>query len=62
MKDDPRQLNDRAEAMMGEEKWAEAIKLLESRPRMLERDAGLSWNLGWAYFKLGDWKVAQRHF
>jgi Flp pilus assembly protein TadD len=61
MERDTKHLNDRAEALMGEEQWAQAIKLIESQPEIFERDADLSWNLGWAYFKLGDWKAAQRH-
>lgn len=54
------QLNERAEELMDAEQWAEAIKLLESKP-LFETDAELSWNLGWAYFKLGDLTTAQLH-
>jgi hypothetical protein len=46
---------------MVDEQWAEAIKLIESQPLLFERNAELSWNLGWAYFKLEDWKAAQVH-
>ena len=38
-----------------------AIELIESKPLLFERSAELSWNLGWAYFKLEDWKAAQTH-
>jgi len=61
MENDCKEVNDRAQALMGEEQWTEAIKLIESQPQMFERDADLSWNLGWAYFKLGNWKTAQHH-
>ena len=55
------QLNERAEELMDAEQWTEAIQLLESQPQLFQSDAQLSWNLGWAYFKLGDWKTAQLH-
>jgi uncharacterized protein HemY len=38
-----------------------AIELHESMPLLVETDAELSWNLGWAYFKPEDWKAAQVH-
>ena len=46
---------------MDAEQWSEAIKLIESEPLLFEKDAELSWNLGWCYFKLEDWKAAQGH-
>ena len=61
MERESKQLNERAEALMDAEQWTEAIMLIESEPLLLETNAELSWNLGWAYFKLGDWKTAQLH-
>ena len=61
MGDDATQLNNRAEKLMQKEQWAEVVRLIESQPQMLERDDVLSWNLGWAYFKLGDFKSSQLH-
>ena len=46
---------------MDEERWNDAINLIESQPSLFELDAKLSWHLGWAYFKLEDWKSAQIH-
>jgi predicted Zn-dependent protease len=56
-----KKLSEKAQALMQEERWTEAINLIESRPSLFENDAELSWNLGWAYFKLEDWKSAQVH-
>jgi Flp pilus assembly protein TadD len=61
MEPETQQLNERAEALMDAEQWTEAIELIESKPLLFESDAELSWNLGWAYFKLDDWKTAQSH-
>jgi len=46
---------------MREERWRDAINLIESYPSHIAKDAELSWNLGWAYFKLEDWNSAQVH-
>ncbi len=61
MNETPEELNDRAQVLMDEERWTEAIALLESHPSIVESHAELSWNLGWAYFKEGNWKTAQQH-
>jgi len=61
MKNESKKLDEEAQALMQEERWSDAINLIESRPSLFERDATLSWNLGWAYFKLEDWKSAQVH-
>jgi len=55
------ELNKQAQDLMDAEQWAQAIKLIESKPLRFEDDAELSWNLGWAYFKLENWKAAQVH-
>ena len=56
-----KELNERAKAVMAEERWREAIEIIEAEPKLLEADASLSWNLGWAYFKLDDYVSAERH-
>ena len=61
MENESKQLNEQAQELMQEELWVDAIKLIESQPSLLERHAELSWNLGWAYFKLENWKAAQVH-
>ena len=45
---------------MQEERWSDAIALIHSKISH-ETDAELSWNLGWAYFKLGDYAAAELH-
>ena len=57
----PQELNERAQALMSEEQWVEAIALIESQLQTFENDAELCWNLGWAYFKLDSWKTAEEH-
>jgi hypothetical protein len=59
--DAAKELNRRAEAVMAEERWREAIEIIEAEPGLLEVDASLSWNLGWAYFKLDDYAAAELH-
>ena len=61
MENESKKLNEKAQALMQEERWSDAINLIESRPSLFEKDAELSWNLGWAYFKLEDWKSAQAY-
>ena len=61
MENESKQLNDKAQDLMQEERWTDAITLIQSHPSLFEQDAELSWNLGWAYFKLGNWKTAQVH-
>jgi protein O-GlcNAc transferase len=61
MENESEQLNEQAQELMQEERWVDAIKLIESHPSLLEQHAELSWNLGWAYFKLENWKAAQMH-
>ncbi len=61
MDDAAKELNTRAEAIMAEDRWREAIEIIEAEPRLLKADASLSWNLGWAYFKLDDYAAAERH-
>lgn len=53
-------LHERVDELMGAEKWSEAIGLIE-KSNLCEADARLSWNLGWAYFKLENWRLAENH-
>jgi hypothetical protein len=62
MENESKQLNEQAQELMQEERWIDAIKLIESQPSLFERHAELSWNLGWAYCKLENWKAAQVPF
>ena len=55
------ELRERAEAIMSEESWLEAINLLQTQPELIEHDYALSWDLGWAYFKLEDYELAESH-
>ena len=55
------ELLERAEAIMSEEKWREAVNLLEAQPDLIEHNYALSWDLGWAYFKLEDYESAESH-
>jgi Flp pilus assembly protein TadD len=52
------ELNERAQSLMQDERWSDAIALIQSHP-FHETDGELSWNLGWAYFKLGDYDAAE---
>jgi len=61
MENETKQLNHQAQDLMQEERWVDAITLIELHPSLFEQDAELSWNLGWAYFKLENWKTAQVH-
>jgi Flp pilus assembly protein TadD len=54
------ELNGRAQLLMQDERWSEAIALIQSNTSH-ETDAELSWNLGWAYFKLADYAAAELH-
>jgi Flp pilus assembly protein TadD len=54
------ELNERAQLLMQDERWSEAIALIQSNTSH-ETDAELSWNLGWAYFKLADYGAAELH-
>jgi len=61
MEENPEELNNHVQVLMDEEHWNEAITLLQSHHSVVENHAELSWNLGWAYFKAGDWNTAQQH-
>lgn len=56
-----KELRERAEAIMDEERWGDAIQLLEARPELIDDDYALSWDLGWAYFKLEAYESAEPH-
>lgn len=51
----------RAESVMKEERWRDAIKLLKTNSSMVENNWELQWNLGWCYFKLERMDEAQKH-
>lgn len=53
-------VSETAESLMQAERWAEAIALIQSESSYL-RNSDLSWDLGWAYFKLGDYDAAELH-
>jgi superkiller protein 3 len=52
------ELNEQAQALMNDERWSDAIALIESHTYH-KTHGDLSWNLGWAYFKLGDYSAAE---
>jgi len=54
------ELNERAQSLMQDERWSEAIALIQSNT-LHETDAELSWNLGWAFFQLTDYRAAELH-
>ena len=54
------ELNERAQSLMQEERWSDTIALIQTNT-LHETDAELSWNLGWAYFKLADYAAAELH-
>src|SRR5690349_23155193 len=54
------ELNERAESLMQDDRWSDAIALIESDSSHLT-DPDLSWNLGWAYFKIDDFAAAELH-
>ena len=54
------ELNERAQSLMQDERWSEAIALIQTNT-LHETDPELSWNLGWAYFKLADYGAAELH-
>ncbi len=46
---------------MREERWREAIRLLEADSSLVEKHWELSWNLGWCYFKLERMGEARKY-
>jgi len=53
-------LLERANELMGTERWADAVTLLEDAPELVSNDFQLSWTAGWAQFKLGHFDLARR--
>lgn len=45
-------LNGRIQAVMQAEDWLGAIDLVQNHTETVQKHWELSWNLGWAYFKL----------
>ena len=54
------ELKERVDSLMEDERWSDAIALIQSESSYLT-DFETCWNLGWAYFKVGDYAVAQMH-
>jgi Flp pilus assembly protein TadD len=54
------ELNERAQLLMRDERWSDAIALIQAHVSD-ETDGALSWNLGWAFFKLEDYDSAELH-
>jgi Flp pilus assembly protein TadD len=48
-------------SVMREERWTEAIRILNENSSMLEMHWELVWNLGWCYLKLDWFHVAAKH-
>ena len=46
---------------MQREQYAEAIKLLRKRASEAKNDWRLTWNWGWCYFKLDNYRAAKVH-
>ena len=55
------ELNKQAESVMKEERWMDAIKLLEGELPVVKKNWRLSRNLGWCYFKIDRLDEARRH-
>jgi tetratricopeptide (TPR) repeat protein len=47
------------QSLMSDERWQDAIDLLEKNLVFVEKDWKLSWNLGWCYFKIEHFSEAQ---
>jgi tetratricopeptide (TPR) repeat protein len=54
-------LRRRSHDLMRRERWPEAIQLFESNLWLVRKYWEFSWNLGWCYFKIGNWNVAEEH-
>jgi len=48
-------------SLMKDESWDETISTLKSRLDLVENHSDLSWNLGWAFFKIGDLENAVKY-
>jgi len=53
-------LNGRIQAVMQTEDWLGAIDLVQNHTETVQTHWELSWNLGWAYFKLDRFKEARK--
>jgi Tfp pilus assembly protein PilF len=61
---EPKQITEigkRAQSIMKEGRWLDAIKLLSARSSSVGKHWRLSWNLGWCYFKLEKFDQARKH-
>ncbi len=54
-------LNARIQAVMQTEDWLGAIELVQNHSETVQSHWELSWNLGWAYFKLDRFKEARKY-
>jgi tetratricopeptide (TPR) repeat protein len=59
---DADRLNKKVSALMKKERLLDAIVLLKSEHAMVVQNWRLSWNLGWCYFSLNRFLLAQRVF
>jgi hypothetical protein len=48
-------------SVMKEERWTDAIGVLNENSSVVERHWELLWNLGWCYFKLDQMDRAGKH-
>jgi len=55
------EIKKRAQSMMKEERWLDAITFLSDRSAGTGKSWELSWNLGWCYFKLERFDEARKH-
>lgn len=56
------QLLERVEALMAQERWREALDLLEGSAEVVQADYRLSWNQGWALLRSNDAVTAASAF
>src|SRR5437660_3366228 len=54
-------LNQQIQSVMQKENWQGAIELCRDHIELIQADWKLSWNLGWAYFKLDRLREARKH-
>jgi Tfp pilus assembly protein PilF len=52
---------ERAQSLMKEERWRDALELLKENSFDLEKNWELLWNLGWCYFKLERLDEARKY-
>ena len=55
------EIKKRAQSIMKEERWLDAITFLSNKSAGAGKSWELSWNLGWCYFKLERFDEARKH-